>query len=61
MSRTLGVAVRVVGGAAILSWLVWRLGTDPVLEGLRAVSGGAVAAAVLLCALTTVCAAWHSS
>ncbi|MDT4918538.1 MAG: hypothetical protein QOH89_3238 [Pseudonocardiales bacterium] len=59
MSRTLGVTVRVAVGAAILGCLVWRLGTGPFLDGLHAVSGWSLAAAVLLCAVTTVCAAWR--
>jgi glycosyltransferase 2 family protein len=48
-------------GAAIatLAVLVWRVGTGPFLDGLRAVDGGALAAAAGLAVLTTVCCAWR--
>ena len=42
-----------------LAVLVWRLGTGPFLDGLRAVDGGALAAAAGLAVLTTVCCAWR--
>ena len=45
--------------AATLAVLVWRVGTGPFLDGLRAVDGGALAAAVGLAVLTTVCCAWR--
>ena len=44
---------------ATLAVLVWRLGTGPFLDGLRAVDGGALAAASGLAVLTTVCCAWR--
>jgi len=59
MSRTLGVAVRLLGGAAILGCLVWRVGAGPFLDGLRAVDAWSLILAGLLGALTTVCAAWR--
>jgi uncharacterized membrane protein YbhN (UPF0104 family) len=42
-----------------LAVLVWRLGTNPFLDGLRTVDGGALAAAAGLGAMTTVCCAWR--
>jgi glycosyltransferase 2 family protein len=44
---------------ATLAVLVWRLGTGPFLDGLRTVDGAALAAAVGLGALTTLCCAWR--
>jgi uncharacterized membrane protein YbhN (UPF0104 family) len=52
-------AVRLAAAAATLAVLVWQLGTGPFLDGLRAVDGGALAAATALAALTTVCCAWR--
>jgi uncharacterized membrane protein YbhN (UPF0104 family) len=45
--------------AATLAVLVWRLGTGPFLDGLRAVDGAALAAGSGLAVLTTVCCAWR--
>jgi uncharacterized membrane protein YbhN (UPF0104 family) len=45
--------------AATLAVLAWRVGTGPFLDGLRAVDGGALAAASGLAVLTTVCCAWR--
>jgi glycosyltransferase 2 family protein len=44
---------------ATLAFLVWRVGTGPFLDGLRAVDGWALAAASGLAVLTTVCCAWR--
>lgn len=52
---------RPLGGLAILALLLWRLGTGPFVDGLRLISGGTVAAAVGIGALTTVCCAWRWS
>jgi uncharacterized membrane protein YbhN (UPF0104 family) len=51
--------VRLTAAAAVLAVLVWRVGTGPFLDGLRAVDGGALAAAAALAVLTTVCCAWR--
>jgi uncharacterized membrane protein YbhN (UPF0104 family) len=59
MSRRLGVAVRLLGGAAILGCLVWRVGAGPFLDGLRAVDGWSLVLAALLGAIATVGAAWR--
>jgi glycosyltransferase 2 family protein len=45
--------------AATLAAVVWRVGTGPFLDGLRAVDGAALAAASGLAVLTTVCCAWR--
>jgi glycosyltransferase 2 family protein len=50
---------RLAAAAATLAVLVWRVGTGPFLDGLRAVDGGALAAASGLAVLTTVCCAWR--
>jgi uncharacterized membrane protein YbhN (UPF0104 family) len=50
---------RPAAAAAALAVLVWRVGTGPFLDGLRAVDGGALAAAAALALLTTVCCAWR--
>ena len=59
MSRWLGITVRLLGGAAILAGLLWRLGTGPFLDGLRAVDGWSLLAAAGLIVVTTVCGAWR--
>jgi glycosyltransferase 2 family protein len=48
-----------LAAAAVLVVLVWRVGTGPFLDGLRAVDIGALAAAAGLALLTTVCCAWR--
>jgi uncharacterized membrane protein YbhN (UPF0104 family) len=50
---------RPLGGLAILAVVVWRLGTGPFLDGLRAVSGWTLLAALGITAVTTVCSAWR--
>jgi glycosyltransferase 2 family protein len=45
--------------AALLGALVWRLGMGPFVEGLRVVDARAIAAAVGITMVTTVCSAWR--
>jgi uncharacterized membrane protein YbhN (UPF0104 family) len=52
---------RPLGGLAILAVLLWQLGAGPFVDGLRLINGGAVAAALGIGALTTVCCAWRWS
>src|SRR4051794_23539000 len=59
MRRTLWAWGRVVGPAAMLAFLVWRLGTSPFVHGLHDVDGRALAAAAGLVLVTTVCSAWR--
>jgi glycosyltransferase 2 family protein len=51
--------VNFAAAAATLAVLVWSLGTGPFLDGLRAVDAWALAAALGLAMLTTVCCAWR--
>ena len=51
--------MHIAAAAATLGFLVWRLGADPFLDGLRRVDGEALAAASGLAVLTTVCCAWR--
>src|SRR4051794_9217561 len=48
-----------LAAAGTLGVLVWRVGTGPFLDGLRAVDGRALAAASGLAVVTTVCCAWR--
>jgi glycosyltransferase 2 family protein len=59
MSRTAWTWCRRVGPALTLAVLVWRLGTGPFLDGVRAVDGRALAAAAGIAVLTTMCCAWR--
>lgn len=61
MSRRTWAWVRLVGGAAILGVLVWRLGSGPFLDGFRAVNGPSLMAATVIAMGTTVCCAWRWS
>jgi uncharacterized membrane protein YbhN (UPF0104 family) len=51
--------VRLVGAAIALAVVVWRLGTGPFVDGVRAVDGPAVLVAAAIGLLTTVCCAWR--
>ena len=51
--------LRLAAGVAVLWFLGRQVGAAPFEDGLRAVTGQAVAAAVTLTALTTVCSAWR--
>jgi glycosyltransferase 2 family protein len=57
MSRT--AWVRFAGSAAIVTVLIWRVGTSPFLDGVRTVNGPALAAAAGLAVLTTLACAWR--
>ncbi|MGW6201294.1 lysylphosphatidylglycerol synthase transmembrane domain-containing protein [Kribbella sp. NPDC055110] len=59
ISRSIWTWARVVGGAAILAVLVWRVGTGPLVDGLRLTTGWPLAAAVAITSLTTLCCAWR--
>jgi uncharacterized membrane protein YbhN (UPF0104 family) len=60
-ARSFGAWLRSVGGIGILALLLWRVGTGPFLDGLRLINGWALAAAVGLGLLATVCSAWRWS
>jgi uncharacterized membrane protein YbhN (UPF0104 family) len=53
--------VRVGGGVGILALLVWRVGTGPFVDGVRMINAPALAAALAIGGLTTVCCAWRWS
>jgi hypothetical protein len=59
MSRTAATWARVLGTVATFAFLVWRLGTGPFLDGVRAVDSRALVAAAGVAAFTTVCCAWR--
>ncbi len=48
-----------LAGAAVLGALVWKLGTGPFLDGIAAVDVRALAGAVAIMFLSTVCCAWR--
>jgi uncharacterized membrane protein YbhN (UPF0104 family) len=58
--RRLGLPLlRLAAGVTVL-WFLWRqVGAAPFKEGLRAITWPAVAGAVTLTALTTLCSAWR--
>ena len=49
----------VLGGAAVLAAVVWRLGVGPFVDGLTMVDGSALIAAAGITLFTTVCSAWR--
>jgi glycosyltransferase 2 family protein len=57
--RTITRFVRPAVAAAVLAVVIWRLGTGPFLNGVRALDGRALAAAAAIFLITTVCAAWR--
>jgi uncharacterized membrane protein YbhN (UPF0104 family) len=57
--RTAWWWVRPAAAAGTLGVLVWRLGTGPFLDGLRAVDAGALVAGSAIAVLTTLCCAWR--
>src|SRR5919112_404482 len=59
MSRGLWAWVRVVIGAAILGFLVGRLGTGAFLEPLQRIDARSLAIAAAIAVPTTVCCAWR--
>ena len=59
ISRSIWTWARVAGGAAILAVLVWRVGTGPLVDGLRLTTGWPLAAALAITSLTTLCCAWR--
>jgi glycosyltransferase 2 family protein len=59
--RSVTAWVRPLGGLAVLGFVVWRVGTGPLLHGLGLIDGRALAAAVAIGAVTTVCSAWRWS
>ncbi|HEY7259468.1 MAG TPA: lysylphosphatidylglycerol synthase transmembrane domain-containing protein [Gaiellales bacterium] len=50
---------RPAGAVATLGFVVWRLGTGPFLDGVRAVDARALLAAAGIGVVTTLCCAWR--
>lgn len=59
--RVVWAWVRLLASAGILGYLLWRVGTGPFLDGVRRIDGWALAAALGIGAVTTVCVAWRWS
>ncbi len=57
--RTIPRWARLAAAVATLAVVVWTLGAGPFLDGLRAVDGRALLAAVAIGVLTTTCCAWR--
>ncbi|MFL5927686.1 MAG: YbhN family protein [Gaiellaceae bacterium] len=57
--RSVSWWLRFVAAAATVALVVWRLGTGPFLDGVRAVDARALVAATVIGLLTTVCCAWR--
>jgi uncharacterized membrane protein YbhN (UPF0104 family) len=61
VTRSLWAWARPLGGAGILAFLLWRLGTGPFLAGLHVIDARALASALGIGVLTTFCCAWRWS
>lgn len=59
VTRSIWAWLRILGGAAILAVLLWRLGTGAFLDGLRVISAPALALAFVIGVTTTVFSAWR--
>lgn len=59
MNRSIWAWLRLLGGAAILALVLWRLGTGAFVDGLRVLDSGALVAALGIGAATTVLSAWR--
>jgi uncharacterized membrane protein YbhN (UPF0104 family) len=51
--------VRLSGAVAVLLAIVWRLGTGPFRDGIRAVDAGVLGVGLGIGLLTTICCAWR--
>jgi uncharacterized membrane protein YbhN (UPF0104 family) len=51
--------LRLIGGALVLTGLLWRFGTGPFVEAWRVTTWWAVLAALLLCFAATLTSAWR--
>jgi uncharacterized membrane protein YbhN (UPF0104 family) len=59
VTRSIWPWLRLLGGAAILAVLLWRLGTGAFLDGIRVIDAPALVAAFLIGVTTTVFSAWR--
>ncbi|MBA2953691.1 UPF0104 family protein [Nocardioides sp. MAH-18] len=51
--------LRVLGGAAVLAAVAWWVGPEPFVQAVRSAGPAALAAAMAITAVTTVCCAWR--
>jgi glycosyltransferase 2 family protein len=59
VGRVRWARLRALAGVAVLAFLLWQLGAGPFVEGLRLINGWALAAALGVGLITTVCCAWR--
>jgi uncharacterized membrane protein YbhN (UPF0104 family) len=59
VTRSIWAWLRILGGAAIIAVLLWRLGTGAFLDGLRVISAPALTLAFVIGVTTTVFSAWR--
>ena len=59
MTRSIWAWLRILGGAGILAFLLWRLGTGAFLDGLRVIDAPALLLAFGIGVTTTVFSAWR--
>jgi uncharacterized membrane protein YbhN (UPF0104 family) len=59
VTRSIWAWLRILGGAAIIALLLWRLGTSAFLDGLRVISAPALGLAFAIGVTTTVFSAWR--
>jgi len=59
VSATRWTLVRLLGGAAIVAFLVRQVGAGPFVDGIRLVDVRSLAAAAAIAVLTTACCAWR--
>jgi hypothetical protein len=59
VTRSIWAWLRILGGAAIIAVLLWRLGTGAFMDVLRVISAPALALAFLIGVTTTVFSAWR--
>jgi uncharacterized membrane protein YbhN (UPF0104 family) len=59
VTRSFWAWVRLLGGAGIITLVLWRLGTGAFLDGLRVLDAGTLALAFGIGVLTTVLSAWR--
>jgi uncharacterized membrane protein YbhN (UPF0104 family) len=59
VTRSIWAWLRILGGAAIIALLLWRLGTSAFLDGLRVISAPTLVVAFAIGVTTTVFSAWR--
>jgi uncharacterized membrane protein YbhN (UPF0104 family) len=59
VTRSIWAWLRILGGAAIIALLLWRLGTSAFLDGIRVISAPTLLLAFAIGVTTTVFSAWR--